>query len=159
MPRGGRRIGAGRKTDPNSVRSQRKAQQEGRQTATVLQHPSAPPSLPPPELPVADEFAVPDDLSVEERNVWLQLSTEAFKARTLHRGNAERFKILCKNIIRERALAITDLGGGKHRGMIQLVEKGLDVFMLGAYGRPIVQAAPTHVDSDDAFFGGASGGR
>jgi hypothetical protein len=52
-----------------------------------------------------DEFDAPNDLTTEERNVWLRLAPHAFKARTLTPGTEYQFVMLCRNILLERRIA------------------------------------------------------
>src|SRR5262245_8290224 len=54
---------------------------------------------------LSDDFSVPDDLSPDERLVWLRLAPHAVQARTLTPGTVYGFILLCRNIVLERELA------------------------------------------------------
>ena len=73
MPRGGRRHGAGRKPKPKV----------GADLARVLRHPSVPTTN---QTSPIEEFDAPDDLTADERGVWLKQAPYAFKNRTLTRA-------------------------------------------------------------------------
>lgn len=124
MPRGGRRPGAGRK--PKSL------------LATVLQHPSAVPTTN--TLSPIEEFDAPDDLTREERSVWLKQAPHAFKLRTLTRASAMAFERYCKVVVLERNDAKSSgVGGANHRGLLKQINAYELQFMLSPNGRPIVE--------------------
>lgn len=137
---GGARRGAGRprKTDDERL----VAGNASKVAARVLAHPSAPAPVAP--LPEVTEFDAPNDLSVEERLVWLELAPHAMQAGTLTQASALAFRVLCRNIVLERRYgqSVTDQGSSNHRGMIQRVEGGLDAFGLRPMGKPMATAAP-----------------
>lgn len=151
MPRGGARIGAGRKPKP-------------RPPADVVRHPSS--SLPsrsailPPTtngLSPVEEFDAPDDLTDEERHVWLKQAPHAFKQRTLTRASAMAFERYCKVVVLERNEAKSSgVGGSNHRGMLKILRDLEIQFVLMPMGKPMPELpreqAPV-VDEDDAFFG------
>src|SRR5690242_11711642 len=89
---GGKRIGAGRKRKSRS-----------QQAAKVLAHPSSP-IVPPStnEPSPVEEFDAPDDLSFEERAIWLKQAPHAFQNRTLTRASALAFERYCKVVVLER---------------------------------------------------------
>lgn len=161
MGRGGSRIGAGRKSEPNSVRSKRRQ----RQQATVLQHPSSPPPASTfPHVPTTDpaspieEFDAPNDLTADERSVWLKQAPHAFANRTLTRASAMAFERYCKVVVLERNESKSSgMGGSNHRGLLKQINELEKQFMLTPTGKPMFEAAPPvpQADSDDAFFGGA----
>lgn len=150
MPRGGRRIGAGRK--PKNP------------TARLLKHPSAP-IVPPStnEPSPVEEFDAPNDLTAEERAVWLKQAPHAFANRTLTRASAMAFERYCKVVVLERNEAKSSaVGGPNHRGLLKQVNAYELQFMLAPAGKamPVTDTMPgAAADPDDAFFGGASGGR
>lgn len=131
---GGRRPHAGRPRKSNlelSVTNPR---------ARVLTHPNSA------EPPAVDEFDAPDDLSPEERNVWLELAPFAFANRTLTRATSLAFRMLCRNIVLERSLGQSaDRGGPNHRGLIQRVDAELLRFNLSPCGKAIAEAEPEKV--------------
>ena len=147
MPRGGRRIGAGRKPKPK--------------TAKVLAHPSAvvPPSTN--ESSPVEEFDAPNDLTAEERAIWMKQAPHAFANRTLTRGTALSFERYCKVVVLERNEAKSSaVGGANHRGLLRQINAYELQFMLTPSGKavPIIDR-PIVVrddDPDDAFFGGLS---
>ena len=150
MPRGGRRPGAGRKPKPKPINEMQ---------ARVLVHPSAPPTTNAVPLPPIEEFDAPDDLTMEERNVWLKQAPHAFRARTLTRGTAMAFERYCKVVVLERNEAKSSgVGGANHRGLLKQINAFELQFCLVANGRPMAEAAPVVVqDEDEAFFGGPRG--
>lgn len=134
---GGRRPGSGRK--PKSafdIALDGNAGHRGR----VLAHPSVPPSTAPAEI---EEFDAPDDLTMDERHIWLELAPFAFANRTLTKATSLSFRLLCRNVVLERAMSIgLDRGGPNHRGMIQRVDAELLRFSLSPCGKAIYEAAP-----------------
>lgn len=158
MPRGGRRPGSGRKPKPKGAN----------EIARVLPHPSAPPAslVPTTNGPsVIEEFDAPNDLSMEERQVWLAQAPHAFRNRTLTRATALSFERYCRVVAQERNEAKSSaVGGANHRGLLRQINAYELQFMLTPCGKPMVDgpAAPQLMpDDDDAFFGGPNvlGGR
>src|SRR5687767_7469748 len=99
MPRGGRRIGAGRKPKVPKVKGL---------GAVGVSKPGGKPGAPISNVPTTngespiEEFDAPDDLAVEERAVWLKQAPHAFKNRTLTRARAMAFERYCKVVVLER---------------------------------------------------------
>lgn len=144
MARGGKRIGAGRK--PKN------------RTATVLQHPSAVPTTNEPS-PI-EEFDAPNDLTADERAIWMKQAPHAFANRTLTRASALAFERYCKVVVLERNEAKSSgVGGANHRGLLKQVNAFELQFLLTPAGKamPVVDK-PTVADEDDAFFGGGVAG-
>lgn len=152
MPRGGKRIGAGRK--PKS------------KTAKLLQHPSAlapPPTNAPSPI---EEFDAPDSLSMDGRGVWLKQAPHAFANRTLTPASAMAFERYCEVVVLERnERKSSGVGGANHRGLLKELRALEERFILAPLGKamPVVdgRSGPAPAESDDAFFGGLSvdGGR
>lgn len=146
MPRGGRRVGAGRK--PQS--------RVGFELARVLNHPSVPTTNP--TSPI-EEFDAPDDLAFDERVVWLKQAPHAFRHRTLTRATALAFERYCKVVVLERNEAKSSgVGGANHRGLLKQINSYELQFMLIPAGKPMVELAAPQQDADDAFFGGSHAG-
>lgn len=148
MPRGGKRIGAGRK--PKS------------KTAKLLQHPSAP--TPPTTNPITpvEEFDAPDSLSMDARHVWMQQAPHAFVNRTLVPASAMAFERYCEVVVLERnERKSSGVGGANHRGLLKELRALEERFILAPLGKamPVPDRAPGAPadNSDDAFFGGMSG--
>lgn len=145
MPRGGRRIGAGRKPKLK--------------TAKLLQHPSA--SAAPPTTNGSssiEEFDAPDDLTMDERAIWLKQAPHAFANRTLTRATALAFERYCKVVVLERNEAKSSgVGGANHRGLLKQINAFELQFMLAPAGKAM-PSVDRHAlaDPDDAFFGGTS---
>jgi hypothetical protein len=145
MPRGGRRAGSGRK--PKSAEMRELDGNAGHRPARVLNHPSgasAPAQTAPPPV---EEFDAPNDLTTDERNVWVELAPHAFAARTLTKGTAEAFKMLCRNVLLEKEMraSVLDRGRPAHQGLIGKVENGYLKFALAPCGKPMYDAAPKAV--------------
>lgn len=136
MPRGGSRPGAGRKPKPAIERAI--TGNPGRR-GRVLEHPGATEATAVAEV---DEFDAPDDLTMAERHVWLELAPHAFKKRTLTKATSLAFGLLCRNVMLERGLAAgPTMGGADHRGLIQRVDAELLAFNLRPCGKAILEGA------------------
>lgn len=126
---GGKRVGAGRKPKMKVV--------------PPSKHPVTAPKVPSTNSDAGgsdpiEEFDAPDDLSADERKVWLKLAPHAFKRHTLTRATAMSFEMLCRNIVIERTLAkdVEQVGGANHRGIIQRIDAELLRFDLSPNGKP-----------------------
>lgn len=141
---GGHRTGSGRKPKSNRERTV-----EG---ARVLAHPSAASTAP----PLVEEFDAPDDLTMDERHVWMELAPHAFQGRTLNRATSLAFRLLCRNVVLERELSkdVELRGGANHRGIIQRVDAELARFMCAPMGKPheIVPASAAPANPLDRFL-------
>lgn len=129
---GGARLGAGRPRKQATAR----ALDGNAGHRSVVRHPSAP--LPPVRPPVPVEaFDAPDELSVDERNVWLRLAPHAFGNGTLTKDKEYAFCLLCRNIVLERRFAgsVQEAGGPSHRGLIQIIDRELLRFGLAPLGK------------------------
>lgn len=98
----------------------------------LLSHPSSPPlqSHAPADL---DESDAPNDLSVDERLIWMELGAMALgKGRTLAAIKSYPFRLLVTNVALERryAKSVTEAGSANHRGMIQAIDRELMRFGL-----------------------------
>ena len=104
-------------------------------SARVLPHPSAPVATAP---PVVEEFDAPNDLTMDERHVWVELAPFAFANGTLVKSTSLAFRLLCRNIVLEKAMSVSlDRGGPNHRGLIQRVDAELLRFNLAPCGKPM----------------------
>lgn len=130
---GGRRVGAGRKPAlrpvPGGATARAKAPSTNSDAGGAV---------------AFEEFDAPDDLSADERKVWLKLAPHAFKARTLTHATAFSFELLCRNVLLERTIAkdVELAGGANHRGLIQRIDAELLRFDLSPNGKPHSAAAP-----------------
>lgn len=135
MPRGGRRIGAGRK--PKSALEHAIGGNAGRRrhSATVLQHPSASSTAVAPIV----LFDPPKDLPAEALVIWKELAPHAFTARTLTPATVAAFVMLCRAVVRERALSLSpiDCGGANHRGLMQRVGAWMKDFAIAPFGKAL----------------------
>jgi hypothetical protein len=136
MPRGGSRIGCGRKP-LNAV--QRALTGNAGHRSRVLLGPGAGEAL---VTAAIDPFEPTVELASDERRVWDALAPHAFAARTLTRGTELAFALLCRNLVIERAQARMAPGTPSHRGMIQRVDAELAAFSLRPFGKPILTAEP-----------------
>ena len=144
MPRGGRRIGAGRKPK--------------QKTAKLLQHPSAVVPTTNGASPI-EEFDAPDDLGADARAIWLKQAPYAFASRTLTRASAMAFERYCEVVVLERnERKSSAVGGPNHRGLLKELRALEERFLLAPLGKAMPTLdAPVSVDEDEAFFGGGAG--
>src|SRR5262245_36064581 len=136
---GGRRRGAGRKA--MSPERRFVTGDAGNHGAVLLQHPSAPPP-PPLPLPVLDEADAPNELTMEERHVWLELAPHAMQAGTLVPGTQAAFVTWCRWVLLERQFAVSVLekGSAKHVQAAKEAKAGYYDFGLRPTGKPMPQA-------------------
>lgn len=151
---GGKRFGSGRKRKDPALRAlDGNAGHRGR----VLQHPSAPneaTSVAPPI--VVDEEHAPDDLTVDERNVWLRLGALAAEAGTLQARYVPAFKELCRHVVLEKGywMPAADTGGADHCRLIKIIHAEMDRFGLRPFGKPEAAAPKPAVDPvKEKYFG------
>ena len=137
MPRGGHRAGSGRK--PKSNQERELDGNAGHRPARVLPHPAMD-VLEPGPGEIA-ECEAPDDLTMEERHVWLKLAPHAVRNRTLNKSTELAFRRLCGHIVLERELAMDGETKGRadHRGLIMRVDAGLLRFSLSPVGKPMYE--------------------
>lgn len=147
MPRGGRRVGAGRK--PKIVKGYRVVAPVPPAVAAVPTTNGASP---------IEEFDAPDDLTKDEREVWLKQAPHAFKSRTLTRATALAFERYCKVVVLERNEARSSgVGGANHRGLLKQLNQYELQFLLIPNGRAVSEPDVPQQDEDEAFFGGPRG--
>ena len=124
----------------------------------MIPHPSVPSTNYPPE-PI-EEFDAPDDLTAEERAVWMKQAPYAFRGRMLTRASALAFERYCKVVILERNEAKSSgVGGANHRGLLKQINQYELQFGLVPNGRPMPDAPVTSAQDEDEAFFGAAGGR
>lgn len=104
-----------------------------------------------------EEFDAPDDLSLEERAIWLKQAPHAFANRSLTRASALAFERYCKLVVLERNEAKSSgVSGANHRGLLKQINALELQFMLTPAGKamPLTdRKAGAAVDADQAFFG------
>lgn len=107
----------------------------------MLAHPSAPAAAPP--LPVVDETDAPDELTMEERQVWLKLAPLAMANGTLTPASALAFVEVCKTVVVVRKLEAAPLqqGTANHSTWKKLLDAQLLNFNLRPCGKPMPDAA------------------
>lgn len=136
---GGRRSGAGRKPTPRHVKG---VTGDTGKRGTVLQHPrAAPASTATSEI---EEFDAPDDLTADQRIVWLRQAPHAFKNRTLTRAMALSFARYCRLVVDEQEMANSAAArnGADHRGLIRQLNTLESQFLLTASGKAMYEAEP-----------------
>lgn len=75
--------------------------------------------------------------------VWHELAPQAFEARTLTPATTAAFVMLCRAVVKERALSASyDCGGPNHRGLMHRVATWMKDFGLAPLGKPIYAAEP-----------------
>lgn len=132
---GGRRPGAGAK--PKSERERALSGVPSHVNGRVLPGPGSKTD----DLGDVDEFDAPNDLTTDERLVWLELAPHAFRNRTLTKATSLSFRMLCRNVVLERTMAASkaDQGTADHRGMIQRVDAELLRFNLSPCGKAMYE--------------------
>jgi hypothetical protein len=141
---GGARVGAGRPRKSAAAHVL-----AGTTTRAVDPPAPAPLSLVRPTAePLTSDFAVPDDLTPEERKVWLRLAPHAVAARTLTQATVYGFMTLCRTVALERELARDSerSGKGDHRGLIQRIDAQMARFGLLPLGKPMMAEPEKPVD-------------
>lgn len=137
---GGARPGSGRKplSDAELAARNGRKRRGPRGAARVLSHPSVPTTNP--TSPI-EEFDAPDDLTAEERAVWLKQAPHAFANRTLTRATALAFERYCKVVVLERKESESSgRGGANHRGLLKQINTYELQFMLVSCGKPMAEA-------------------
>lgn len=159
MPRGGNRPGAGRPRKPGAIRALDGGATH-RERGRVLVHPNASTGASEPaaplDLPALDESDAPNELSPEERLIWLRLAPYAMQNGRLTDGTAFHFAQMCKNIIlmQRYAASVTEAGGASHRGLIQRVDTELLTYGLVPSGaREASQQEPAVDPLKAKYFG------
>jgi hypothetical protein len=143
VPRGGARIGAGRKPKDEALKALHGSR---RRTAAALLPPLVPADVP---MPVVDP---PASLTGPALAVWHELAPFALAARTLTAATAAAFVMLCRAVALERALARSrEKGGSNHRGVMQRCEIGLTRFGLAPIGKPVTSPAAPPPDPFTEF--------
>ena len=135
---GGARSGSGRK-------SKRLAEKALHGTASLKEKRAG--------LPEVDEFDAPDDLTRDERLVWLKLAPHAFAARTLTRATEDAFSDLCRDrvLMLELSRDPDRRGGADHRGVTQRVQSKMKDFALSPMGKPLIEDKPKVEDPFGEF--------
>lgn len=139
MPRGGPRIGAGRKPKDEALKALHGSRRRAQPVVDPLLAQAAPPAVDP---PVVDP---PPRLRGPARAVWYELAPFARGAGTLTAATAAAFSMLCQAIALERTLARRrdQAGSSMHRGMMQRVEVQMTRFGLAPVGKTVpAPAAP-----------------
>lgn len=160
MPRGGARVGSGRKGHDEAVAWL--GGDAGKRGNATAERPKAPP---------VRLLPAPAGLSEAEAEVWNELAPHACGARTLVEASARSFTDLCENIVLKREmdkaikadgltfLKVTVDGAGQehrevkahpllsqYRGILQRVEAAFQRFKLTPMGKPMEVAEETAVD-------------
>jgi len=141
---GGRRVGSGKK---------RKSDLEHAISGTndrrgvVLAHPNAT------AIASVETFDPPASLRGRPRQVWHELAPHAFEARTLTPATAAAFTMLCRAVVKERALSTAKKGAGgpNHRGLMQRVGSWMKDFALAPLGKALYAAQAQAVNPLDRF--------
>jgi hypothetical protein len=132
---GGERVGSGkkRKSDLEHAISGTPAAR-----GVLLAHPSSTAIAP------VEAFDPPASLRGKPLRVWHELAPHAFEARTLTPATAAAFTMLCRAVVRERALSTSKRGGGgpNHRGLMQRVGSWMKDFALAPLGKALYAAQP-----------------
>lgn len=143
---GGARPGAGRKpkSDAEKAVTGSRRVKTAPESARVLSHPSVPSGPVAAPLPKVSEEDAPDDLTIEERHVWLKLAPHALAAGTLTPATDMAFSLFCRNIVLERTMSAAPLavGTANHRGIIQRVQADAAAFCVRPNGKSMAGAAP-----------------
>jgi hypothetical protein len=150
---GGRRVGAGRKSNQTKLSKLRGSRQRG---VTVSPVSGA--------VSVAD-IPMPDDLPQDQAAVWMELAPLALRSRTLVEETAGSFRDLCRVIALrnkiERQIETDGLMAGEQKHPLltdlrtyeQRVEAGRQRFLLAPMGKPILPESSESADPFGEFDG------
>lgn len=140
---GGRRPGSGRKPKSNHLHSVQNTVTQARRGVVPTTNGAGPDPI--------DEFDAPDELTTEERLIWLKLAPEAFKNGTLKRSTAMAFELLCVNVAREKKMRVSvDCGEPKHNTLIKIIDSEMTAYSLRACGKAVYEA-PAEAKPVDAL--------
>jgi hypothetical protein len=153
MPRGGARVGSGRKPKTAAAHIFAGTARGSHKEAAKA------PALP------AEFVHEPASLSREGAEVWRGLAPYAMAARTLTAATAEDMRELCEMVVEMRAVLVerrkegwSDQGmrlAKEYRGLVQRVEAKMRGFRLSPVGKEMAEAAPKVVDPWAEFDGEA----
>jgi len=138
MPKGGARIGAGRKPKEATL-----AALHGHRPRPLVEDAARPPEPPLESTPPPEPVDPPAGLPAAVLKVWGELAPFALAERTLTRATVAAFEMLCRCVVLERKLSRGEArGGSNHRGMMQRVEAGFTRFRLAPSGKPTPAPKP-----------------
>jgi hypothetical protein len=145
---GGKRTGAGRPRKPRDEGEVPKGR--------VLTHPRTNVTFLRSAAPapvVVEEFDAPNELTLDERRVWMELAPHAFKHGTLTPSTSKAFVALCRIVLREGEMAasVLDRCSTKHMNVFREMNKGLDAFGLRPDGKVSVEA-PAQAEPQKAAY-------
>jgi hypothetical protein len=84
--------------------------------------------------------------------VWHELAPHAFEARTLTPATTAAFTMLCRGVVKERALSASwNCGAADHRGLMQRVATWMKDFGLAPLGKPMYAAEAPIANPLDRF--------
>lgn len=127
---GGRRPGSGRKPKSKILHSLQNTVSQAQRSMVPTTNGAGPEPI--------DEFDAPDDLTTEQRLIWLKLAPAAFRNGTLKRSTAMAFEMMCVNIARERAMRLSvDCGEPKHNTLIKIIDAEMTAYSLRACGKAV----------------------
>lgn len=141
---GGKRTGAGR---PRKSADEHFVTGDAGKRGRVLEHPSSVPVEPVP-LPALDEADAPNELTHEERQIWLELAPHAMANGTLTDATKAAFVafIRWESLSRQLAMSVLERGTSKHINAHKEALKGYYDFAL----RPTGKAMPGAVQPQKA---------
>jgi hypothetical protein len=113
-------------------------------------------------VPVVDEADAPNELTMDERRVWMELAPWAMAASTLTPASAAAFVSFCRWEALSRALAgsVLEKGTNKHINASKEALKGYYDFQLRPTGKPMPGAAsaqPAAVNPLERFLKRSNG--
>lgn len=137
---GGRRVGAGR---PRKSSDEHFVTGDAGRRGRVLEHPSsAVVPIQPTSAAVIDEADAPNDLSLDERRIWLELAPFAMANGTLTAATSAAFSAFVRweQLSRALAMSVLEKGTSKHIQAHKEAIKGYYDFNLRPTGKPMAGA-------------------
>jgi hypothetical protein len=130
MPRGGARVGSGRKRKERGA--EWLAGHPGKRGPKLVERPASETDGP---------VTRPEDLEPGVKDVWDELAVFGRELGTLTPATAQAFADLCAYIVMERQMraSFKTVGGPDHRGMMARIEVARARFRLTPDGKPVVQ--------------------